>query len=44
MTIDPSQLDAADTEVVNPEGWEPNIIDAEPDPSDVVDRDEEADA
>ncbi len=44
MTIDPSQLDAADTEVVNPEGWEPDVVDSEPDPNEVADLDEEADS
>lgn len=44
MTIDPSNLDAADTEVVNPPDFVPDIVDAEPDPEDVVDLDEDADA
>lgn len=44
MTIDPSQLDAADTDVVNPDGWTPAVVDAAPDPEDITDFDEEADA
>lgn len=44
MNIDPSQLDAADTEVVNPDGWVPEVVDAEPNPDEVRDLDEEADS
>lgn len=44
MTIDPSNLDAADTDVVNPPDFVPDIVDAEPDSEDVVDLDEDADA
>lgn len=44
MTIDPSNLDAADTDVINPPDFVPDIVDAEPDPEDVVDLDEDADA
>lgn len=44
MTIDPSQLDAADTDVVNPPNWEPNVVDVDPNPRDVTDLDEDASA
>lgn len=44
MTIDPSELDAADTDVVNPDGWDPDLVDAEPDENEVTDLDEEADS
>lgn len=44
MTIDPSQLDATDTEIVNPDGWEPDLVDSEPDPEEIQDLDMEADS
>ena len=44
MSEDPSKLDAADTDVVNPPGWEPEVVEAEPLPEDVRDADEDADA
>ena len=44
MTVDPSKLDAADTNVVNPSGFVPNVVDMDPDPADVRDLDEDADA
>jgi hypothetical protein len=44
MPEDPSMLDAADTDVVNPPGWQPNVVDSQPDPQDVLDNDEEADS
>lgn len=44
MQEDPSNLDAADTDVVNPPDFVPDIVDANPDPEDVIDLDEEADA
>jgi len=43
MNEDPSNLDAADTDVVNPEGFVPNVVDSEPNPEDVRDNDLEAD-
>jgi hypothetical protein len=42
--VDPSTLDAADTDVVNPPGWVPDVVAAEPLPEDVRDEDEDADA
>lgn len=42
--IDPSTFDAADTEVVNPPGFVPNVVDMDPDPADVRDLNEDADA
>lgn len=42
--IDPSNLDAADTDVVNPPDFVPDVVDADPDPADVRDNDEDADA
>lgn len=44
MQEDPSNLDAADTDVVNTPDFVPDIVDADPDPEDVIDLDEEADA
>lgn len=44
MEIDPSNLDAADTDVVNPPGFTPDVVDANPNPADVRDLDEDADA
>jgi len=44
VNIDPSNLDAADTDVVNPPDFVPNVVDVDPDPADVVDLDEDADA
>jgi len=39
------ELDLADISVGHlPEGWVPDVVDAIPDPSDVVDLDEDADA
>ena len=44
MTVDPSQLDAADTDITNPPDFVPNVVDADPNEEDVRDLDEEADA
>lgn len=44
MKIDPSKLDAADTDVVNPPDFVPAIVDVDPDPGDVTDLDEDASA
>ena len=46
MSSSPSDgnVDAADIEVTEPpEGWAPELIDAEPNPADVRDNDEDAD-
>lgn len=43
MTVDPSKLDAADTDVVNPPGWVPDVVDAVPALSDIRDNDKDAD-
>ncbi len=45
--FDPSNIDAADIDADTqspPEGWEPETVDAVPDPEDVLDLDEEPDA
>jgi len=47
MTTDPSNIDAADIDADStppPADWSPDVIDADPDPSDVTDRDEDASA
>lgn len=44
MLIDPINLDAADTDVVNPPYFVPDVVDMDPDPADVRDLDEDADA
>jgi hypothetical protein len=41
---DPSQLDAADIEVTEIPGYVPDTVDMDPDPADVRDLDEDADA
>lgn len=41
---DASLLDAADTDVVNPPGFIPDVVDMDPSPADVRDLDEDADA
>jgi hypothetical protein len=41
---DASRLDAADTDVVNPPGFVPNVVDMDPDPKDVRDLDVDSDS
>ena len=41
---DASLLDAADTDVVNPPGFIPDVVDMDPSPADVRDLDEDAEA
>lgn len=41
---DPSNLDAADIKVTEIPGFVPDVVDMDPDPTDVRDLDEDADA
>ena len=41
---DPSNIDAADIEVTEVPGFVPNLVDMDPDPADVRDLDEDAEA
>jgi hypothetical protein len=40
---DPSLLDAADADIVEVPGFVPDVVDVDPDPSDVQDLDEDSD-
>lgn len=44
MPEDPSKLDAADTDVVNPPGFIPKVVEALADPKDIKDLDKDADS